>query len=680
MYYCDSVNGNDGNSGLTPSTAFKTISKLKTVALAYGNGVKIGLLQNSHWREELDLSSLSDVLITAIGDGTGKMPLLDASDIVSNSSFALEDGKSYTYSLANWGVLTEQYTPKWVTVWENDEYLTWVDDVDTCEATAGSFFYDYDIGKIYVHPTGSGNITTNGKVYEVSKRLTGINLGADSTLKYCRTRRNVLANGSFCATTNAFAVGCHFIDSVKHNSLVNSGLYRDCVAYGIDDSDRTENIMMEFYYGPGGLDCTYDGCVCIGNDLTISGKAAYGGHTNGPLYNSVTMYACSATKVSSLVAIGANTFTMENCYAIDIDQGAYLESTNNYITNCFFDSGTVDVERCVSVVGGNCVIDGMRFLGKALSGHDGSGWSILLQGAAVCEIKNSVFCVVNNLGGFDYSIFYAAFGATASLNFHNNIVYDQSAGACHAFESSLCPTFNANNNSYYPSNLTFYRGGDYNVSGVSNYFSAVRPSREANSIIADPSFVDASNGNFTITNSSVAAINAGLTSPTIDYTPIPSLSTLQAALWPGNFFNYATVSKPVVLPSNRPDNNCKFKISSKRYGERKIKPSYYKRGLIVNETVCEYNLFLDKYPYEKKSGVPNTLFSARTNSRARQVSFKNLTTFSPFSFLWDFGDGNTSTEEHPIHDYAAEGVYIVKLTATNLWGSITFSKKIYIDD
>lgn len=33
-------------------------------------------------------------------------------------------------------------------------------------------------------------------------------------------------------------------------------------------------------------------------------------------------------------------------------------------------------------------------------------------------------------------------------------------------------------------------------------------------------------------------------------------------------------------------------------------------------------------------------------------------------WLWDFGDGNTSTEQHPVHTYAANGTYNVCLTIT----------------
>jgi PKD repeat protein len=50
--------------------------------------------------------------------------------------------------------------------------------------------------------------------------------------------------------------------------------------------------------------------------------------------------------------------------------------------------------------------------------------------------------------------------------------------------------------------------------------------------------------------------------------------------------------------------------------------------------------------------------------------FTNQTTGSgPLTYLWDFGDGITSTLESPSHVYPAIGVYTVTLTATNVLGS-----------
>ena len=45
------------------------------------------------------------------------------------------------------------------------------------------------------------------------------------------------------------------------------------------------------------------------------------------------------------------------------------------------------------------------------------------------------------------------------------------------------------------------------------------------------------------------------------------------------------------------------------------------------------------------------------------------------TYVWDFGDGYTSTEINPAHSYAA-GIYIVCLTATNAYGSDTYCDTI----
>jgi PKD repeat protein len=51
---------------------------------------------------------------------------------------------------------------------------------------------------------------------------------------------------------------------------------------------------------------------------------------------------------------------------------------------------------------------------------------------------------------------------------------------------------------------------------------------------------------------------------------------------------------------------------------------------------------------------------------------------SPASWLWDFGDGNTSTEQNPTHTYNAAGDYTVQLTATNTCGNSTATQTNYV--
>jgi PKD repeat protein/uncharacterized protein (DUF779 family) len=46
------------------------------------------------------------------------------------------------------------------------------------------------------------------------------------------------------------------------------------------------------------------------------------------------------------------------------------------------------------------------------------------------------------------------------------------------------------------------------------------------------------------------------------------------------------------------------------------------------------------------------------------VQFENKTTGDAESFLWDFGDGTTSTERNPVHTYSEAGIYSVSLTSS----------------
>ncbi len=52
-------------------------------------------------------------------------------------------------------------------------------------------------------------------------------------------------------------------------------------------------------------------------------------------------------------------------------------------------------------------------------------------------------------------------------------------------------------------------------------------------------------------------------------------------------------------------------------------------------------------------------------SAVGQTASFNNSSINATAYLWDFGDGNTSTEEDPTHHYAAPGTYTVKLSAAN---------------
>ena len=77
--------------------------------------------------------------------------------------------------------------------------------------------------------------------------------------------------------------------------------------------------------------------------------------------------------------------------------------------------------------------------------------------------------------------------------------------------------------------------------------------------------------------------------------------------------------------------------------------------------------------------APVAGFTSGPQSCDATIQFKDLSSNSPTSWAWDFGDGQTSTVQNPSHKYAAEGLYTVKLTATNAVSSDTETKTAYIN-
>ena len=73
-----------------------------------------------------------------------------------------------------------------------------------------------------------------------------------------------------------------------------------------------------------------------------------------------------------------------------------------------------------------------------------------------------------------------------------------------------------------------------------------------------------------------------------------------------------------------------------------------------------------KFTANPKTGTaPHTVFFTDTSS-----GFVN-----PVTYLWDFGDGETSPVQHPSHEYTTVGIYSVNLTVTDQVGGSDFEYK-----
>ncbi|OQX76262.1 MAG: hypothetical protein B6D61_09045, partial [Bacteroidetes bacterium 4484_249] len=87
-----------------------------------------------------------------------------------------------------------------------------------------------------------------------------------------------------------------------------------------------------------------------------------------------------------------------------------------------------------------------------------------------------------------------------------------------------------------------------------------------------------------------------------------------------------------------------------------------------------------KENYIKVGEIPTADFYADvTNANIEEyITFNDASSENTTSWHWNFGDGNYSNSQNPVHLYNDGGVYTVTLTATNQYGADTETKSDYI--
>ncbi|NOR86014.1 MAG: PKD domain-containing protein, partial [Bacteroidales bacterium] len=115
-----------------------------------------------------------------------------------------------------------------------------------------------------------------------------------------------------------------------------------------------------------------------------------------------------------------------------------------------------------------------------------------------------------------------------------------------------------------------------------------------------------------------------------------------------------------------------------------LAPGVYQVTLkILNTNFCTDSIIKDILVRE----LPIVNFSPDSSCFSSAISFIDETTYNgtPGSWLWDFGDGNTSTDQNPVYIYATDGTYQVSLMVTELGEgtplgcSNTFTKAHYVN-
>jgi hypothetical protein len=109
---------------------------------------------------------------------------------------------------------------------------------------------------------------------------------------------------------------------------------------------------------------------------------------------------------------------------------------------------------------------------------------------------------------------------------------------------------------------------------------------------------------------------------------------------------------------------------------------------LIYVPIDQTGIFVFSEAPPESAAAPEAQFSASPTIGLAPlpVEFSDQSSNSPSSWLWDFGDGSTSTEQHAVHVYNTAGIYDVALTVSNAAGSdiltmpgyITVKARIYV--
>lgn len=267
-----SPSGSDSAAGLSPSSAFATVTKAASRAAA---GDTVRLARGGVWREQPAFAA--GVIVEPYGSGV--RPVISGQDVVS--SFTISGGgPSYTFTveLDDASVANRGYPG----VFEDGTRLTEIKVGDAgigdsaaaiaaVAATAGTFYFagpgthagGWSAGAktYYVHASDGGNPNSNGSTYEVYKRPYAAQGGeefrnitlhsgwhhdgssirlTDGSIQRLARHGNLTAVPQFEGVTsigdNPAYEGGGFFHS-NPNSLQDNAVYRRCVAVAEDEND-----------------------------------------------------------------------------------------------------------------------------------------------------------------------------------------------------------------------------------------------------------------------------------------------------------------------------------------------------------------------------------------------------------------------------------------------------------
>ena len=333
--------GSDANNGQSAAAPFQTLAKVRTVM---ATGDRVLLRCGSSFRESFDISALGGVTVGSYGGGA--RPVIDGADIVTET-WTFVSGNVYRVliTIPEGNASANRGYPG---IFENGTLLAEFDNsIDALGNTAarvaavqskpGSFNLEspsayasgWSAGATFsylVQASDGGNPASNGKLYEVRKRLYTIT-HAGALISGITFRRQLHHDGAtllYNSTLPGKWTNCLFDQMPRHHTIDSLSDYEDCLA--TRPNPKYPGSYMFHAYGPAGQGNTkrYRRCKAIGDFATTT--AGFGTHS------SVGGTACQARIIyEDCENVGTTGFS-----GYDFTAGDYIRPKNR---DCIQDFG-----------------------------------------------------------------------------------------------------------------------------------------------------------------------------------------------------------------------------------------------------------------------------------------------------------------------------------------------------
>jgi glucose/arabinose dehydrogenase len=120
------------------------------------------------------------------------------------------------------------------------------------------------------------------------------------------------------------------------------------------------------------------------------------------------------------------------------------------------------------------------------------------------------------------------------------------------------------------------------------------------------------------------------------------------------------------LEYDAPNNNYKVNTTRLVTGFTKLTDAEKVANVIY---VVDFTANLWKVTLPKLVAPVTNFIAVQSDNCLHRFSFQNQSANEPMTYVWNFGDGSTSTEKNPVHQYASGGNYTVTLTSRNPQGN-----------